>query len=259
MTKPAVARAPRADVPKVTPPKTIELACLAIGLAILGMGGRALGLLGSSGTLGNYLSNLNAKAKNPVKNYNVADAVHSYRISTLIQSAVVALALLMLVFALRRTRSASGSRWALLIIVVLTSLPFYVVPISGWPLIPQVASVITGVAALAAIVLIFVPASSAYFRQCRDAVTPPELRGKPRPGLAGLFAPRPPREPRARFGAPRGAAQPARPAPNPVGGTSAPGGGKSRSKVRADADAVAKGAELARSRAKSSKSRRTDA
>ena len=36
-----------------------------------------------------------------------------------------------------------------------------------------------------------------------------------------------------------------------------PARGKARAKVRADADAIAKGAELARNRAKASKSRRT--
>ncbi len=252
MTKVTFGRGARGDTPAVTPPKSIERARAAIGVVVLALVVRALGLLGSTESLRRYLADQNDNAKKPIKNYDVDGALHSLRVGSLIQTAVMAIALGLLVYALRRARSASGSRWALLIIIVLTSLPFYVVPISGWPVIPKVASVIAGLAAIVALVLVFVPTSSAYFRRCRDAVTPPELRGQPRPGLAGLFGPR------ARRGGaatPHGAAQPARPAR----ATRSPANsGKSRAKVRSDAEAIARGAELARSRAKASKSRRSD-
>ncbi len=253
-TKPATTRGSRAAIETVRPPKTIDLATGAIGVVILGLAGRALGLLGSTGTLNSYLIDLNARAKKPVANYvrdHLAGDLHSLRVSAVIQSIVVAVALVLIVFALRRTRTAGGSRWALLIIVVLTALPFYVIPVSGWPVLPKVSGVLTGVAAIASLVLVFVPASSAYFRQCRDAMTPPELRGQPKKGLGALFGPRPPRAARPRAGAPTGAAQ--RPAAARNVSSS-----RSRAKVRSDADSVARGAELARSRAKASKSRRTD-
>ena len=249
------------EPPRVTPPRTIDLASVAIVLTVVGLVVRALTLLGSSSTLSSYLTNLNAKAKKPVANYSqhVAADLHSLRVGALVQSGVVVVALLLLVTALRRTRSANGSRWGLLIIIVLTSLPFYVVPVAGWPVVPKVASVIAGIAAVSTIVLIFVPQSMQYFRSCRDAVTPPERRGQARTGLAGLFAPRQPRQPRgglaARNAAPAERASRSSASPTAAGGPAA----KAKAKVRADSDSVAKGAELARSRAKASKSRRTDA
>ena len=239
-------------VTRIPTPSTIDYACAALIAVAVGVVVRALGLLGSTGTLETFVKTANAKAKkpkNPYTAHQIANDIHALRQGTLIEAAVITVAVLLLVVALRRVRSASGTRWALLIMLVLTSLPFYVVPISGFPAIPKIAGVVVGLASVAALLLIFVPpASQKYFRDCREANTPPELRGQPRPGL---FGPRRPREPRGMSALGRaaaGGAVPNRPAK----------AAKARSKVRSEADAVAHGAELARSRAKAAgKSRRT--
>jgi hypothetical protein len=130
--------------------------------------------------------------------------------------------------------------------------PFYVRPTSGLPVPAQIAGVVIGVASIAVILLIFIPPTSQrYFKECREANMPEEMRGKPRAGLGSLFGPKASR----RAAAPTATAPPARAASTPA--AARPGAPKARAKVRSDTDAVAKGAELARARAKASKSRRT--
>jgi hypothetical protein len=220
---------------------------------------RGLLLLGSTSTLTTYLVNTTNKAgskkKTPYGPDQIASDIHQLRQGTLIMGVVIAVALALLVFAVRRARSASGSRWALLILMLFTSLPFYVVPITGFPAAVNVAGVIVGVASIAAILLIFVPPpSQKYFRDCREASLPPERRGQPRPSLFGPRRQRPgPAGTGGRAAAARAASQEAQDEAVRPSGTSS----KARAKVRSDADAVARGAELARSRAKASKSRRT--
>ncbi len=106
---------------------------------------------------------------------------------------------------------------------------------------------VAGIGSVAAIVLVFLPQSTQYFRACREASVPPELRGQPRPSLGSLFRPK-----SARTAAGATATRPAAARPS-IAASSA----KAKAKVRSDAEAVAKGAELARARAKSSKSRRS--
>ena len=184
--------------------------------------------------------------------------LHQLRSSTLFNVAIVGVALLLLIFAVRRTRSASGSRWALLIVLVFTQLPAYVIPVSGgWPPAAQASGVIAGIAAIAAIVLIFVKPSTAYFRECREVSLPPERRGQPRPGLAALFRPKPPRTAAGGTTRQTGSRSYATSrTANPAAGK--PTASKAKAKVRADAEAVSRGADLARSRAKANKSRRTE-
>jgi hypothetical protein len=206
---------------------------------------RALLLFGNTSTLLAYVTKQNAKAKHPDKNFDAVKAVHQFRESTLLSAVVVGVALLLLAWALRRPRSASASRWAMLVVFFFTGLPFYIVPTSGLPGTAAAAGVVIGIAAVAAVALIFVPPSSAkYFKACREATLPPERRGQARSGLGSLFKP-----------PPRTAPPPASaPKPEPEQRPAMP---KAKAKVRADSDAVAKGADLARSRAKASKSRRT--
>jgi hypothetical protein len=108
------------------------------------------------------------------------------------------------------------------------------------------------VLSIVVLLLIFVPKESiAYFRACREANLPPERRGQQRPGLGSLFAPRPPRQrmtPVGRTAEPEPASRPAE---------TRPAVPKAKAKVRTDSEAIARGAELARARAKASKSRRT--
>ncbi len=254
MTKSSAAREP---AEQIAPPRSIQLVVVAIGVVIAGLAVRALGLLGSSDTLISYLVKTNADAKKPVANYLADHAqadLHALRVGAGIEAAVVAVALLLLAFSIRRTRTASGSRWALLIVLVLTSTPFYVIPVVGWPILPQAASVVAGVGAIAALVLTFLPTSMQYFRQCRDAMVPPELRGQPRPSLFGSRRQRPGGGLGSLANAGRPATRPAATRPGPAAASST----RSKAKVRSDADAIAKGAELARSRAKASKPRRSE-
>ncbi|MDT4938379.1 MAG: hypothetical protein QOG80_2050, partial [Pseudonocardiales bacterium] len=150
---------------------------------------------------------------------------------------------------LRRISTASVTRWALLVVMVLAGGPLQVIPSSGWPPFIQITLVLAGVAAIAAIVLLFLPDSRAYFRAVA-ALRRGQYVAKqggaataPRPTLRSMFAPKPAPvsldKPRARAEA-----------------SAAARGAKSKS--RTEAEAVARGAQLARERAKASKSRRTD-
>lgn len=245
---------------KLATPRTIDYACIALGVTALALVVRGLGMLGFTHELQQFLitSNNNAGSKkkpNYIRDHLATD-LHALRQGTLLMGVVIALALVLLIFALRRVRTASGSRWAMLIVMLFTSLPFYIVPISGFPAVPKVAGVLVGAAAIAALLLVFIPKpSQQYFRDCREAALPPEQRGQPRPSLFG------PRRQRAGFGGgpagrpdrnTRAASVRTAERENKPAGTS-----KARAKVRTDAEAVSRGAELARSRAKASKSRRT--
>jgi len=139
--------------------------------------------------------------------------------------------------------------------------PLAVVPVHGWPMLPTAAGVLMGASSIAVIVLIILPRSMNYFRDCKIA-----SRGEgaaARPGLGGLFGPR---SATAQRGAASGAAASERARRTAARSQAAnaahtaeaanPARARSKAKVRADADAVAKGAELARERQKASKSRR---
>jgi hypothetical protein len=98
-----------------------------------------------------------------------------------------------------------------------------------------------------------------------DLVSPRAARGAAgaagaaRPGLGSLFRPRPPadRRPPANGKAPSsGKASPATPLRSSAESRAA--GRLAKAKSRNDAEAVARGATMARNRAKASKSRRTD-
>ena len=252
MTKPVgsarPARPVRPDVPKVPTTRTIDLAAVAGGLLALALWVRGLGLLGHQSALLKYAVHLNATAKKPDKNFDAANYVHGLRLSAFVTAAILTVIVGLLVWAMRRTRSASVSRWGVLIFLVLLGIPYSIIPAWGLPLVAQAAGVASGVASILMIVLVFLPPSTKYFRECRDAMTPPELRGQPRPGLGSLFKPRPPAGGAAGANATRPAGtRPAKPAAS-----------KAKAKVRSDADAIAKGAELARTRAKTSKTRRPE-
>ena len=92
---------------------------------------RVLGLAGNTDTLVAYLTKANNNADKPVKNYarKVMGDVHNLRVGNLISAIVLSGVTLLIIFLMRRTRTASSSRWALLIVLVLTSTPFYVIPI----------------------------------------------------------------------------------------------------------------------------------
>ncbi len=256
MTK-ASTEAKPAELPR--PPRTINLViaavCAQVAFSIL----RAVSMFGYSDQLRRWLIDNNKKAKKPENPYTpsqIADDLHRLRVSGLLQGAVLAAALLLLAFLLRRQGTATMSRWALIIVMVLTGGPFGLVPVHGIPAVPQAAAVLSGIACVAALVLLFLPDSRAYFkaltaaRMAARGVTPGPARG-----LGALFAPRPAaaRKPPPPSGLRSSAASRA------AARTAAkPGPAGSRAKVRSDEAAIARGAALARSRAKASKSRRTE-
>ncbi|MEO8888501.1 MAG: hypothetical protein ABI301_07430 [Jatrophihabitantaceae bacterium] len=261
-----VKAAPGAPPATVPLPPTIKWATIAAGAFIVFTLARGLLLRGYTSELTQYAINSNNKAtgKNHKSPYTSADIAHdlsSLRNGALVQGVVVCLAVAFLAYGLRRPRGASGARWGLIVILILTSGPFALIPVSGFPTLPKFAGVLIGVSSIAIIVLVLLPASLKYFRACKAASRP---EGAPaRPGLGAMFG-----------GGARGAAGSGRPAgrgslfgPRPAPATEAqaprtesanPSRPRSKAKVRVEADAVAKGAELARTRAKASKSRRTE-
>jgi hypothetical protein len=248
----------------------MKAAIAALLVAIVATIVRAIGAVTSSNSvLQTYLIKANnslSKSKRH-KHYVPGDHqllsdIHATRTSSVVQAIIVGVIFTILILSLRKARSASGSRWVLLLVGFVTGVFGGVIPIHGYPTIPNVANVIAGVVSLGAVGLMFSPPSARYFKACRDAVMPPELRAQARPGLfgqrrgagsAGAGA-----RPGMRSAQTRSAqTRPAQTRPvRPASSTSA--SGKARAKVRADTEAVARGAELARSRAKASKSRRTD-
>jgi hypothetical protein len=234
---------------KLPPPRTVNLVCLAMAAMIVLNFAQAFLLLGWTDTLKAYLITSNANAKTPQDPFDAVHALYQLRQGSFITAGLYGVMLALLIFALRRTRSASASRWAVLIIFLYTLLPFRVIPSSGEPVAVQVVTVLVGVLSIIVLLLIFIPKESiGYFRACREANMPEGQRGQPRPGLGSLFAPRRPPADRTSVASTRRPTQPAE---------TRPAVAKAKAKVRSDSEAVARGAELARARAKASKSRRT--
>jgi hypothetical protein len=259
--RPAGAGRPsRPETPQVPIPRTVDLAVLAVGALIVFTLLHLILARGFTDQLIHVLRHENAISKNPIKNFKGHEQLAHFRKGLLLQGLIASAALGLLGYSLRRTRAASGARWALLIIIVLlanTNGPLMVVPISGYPGAMQVARILIGISSIAVLVFMLLPKSMNYFRDCKIA-----SRGEgAAPGLAGLFGPR---SATARRGAASGAAaadRAKRPAaqsqPHTAEATN-PARARSKAKVRADADAVAKGAELKRERQKASKSRKID-
>jgi hypothetical protein len=256
--------------PTPTLPLTMKLAFGAIVLQIVAGLVRAVTLRGDTAQFERWLVSTNKKAKKPKSPYDLTpgkglDAVthdlHTVRSSALLQAVVVGIALIVLLIALRRVRSASMGRIALIVITVLTQGPLYVIPTSGWPSTAKTISVIFGLASILSVVLLVIPQSSAYFRACKAIVNPGGTAAKS--GLGAMF------------GGGRGAATGGAGAaatrgrgaatthPANARATSRADAAAARStakaKARVDEAAVARGAELARTRAKAaSKSRKRE-
>jgi hypothetical protein len=243
----------------VKPPRSIDLLGLAMLVTAVASVARALVLFGYRSQLYNWLIDNNAKASAKTKKANyVGDVVyrdlHSFRTGSLVQGLVTAAVILILAYMIRRTRVATGARWATLIVLVLFQIPLYVLPTvaSGLPAPYRVATFLMGLCGLATVLLLFVPSSSAYFRACRAATMPAGAAA--RPSGFSLFGPRRPAGAATR--AP--ANPPASPAPEAsTATTAARPPSRAKAKVRSDAEAIARGAELARTRAKANKTRRT--
>jgi hypothetical protein len=237
-----------------TLPRTVKLVIVAVCAEVFFSLIRAVSMFGYTGQLKRLLVDTNKDAKHPKNPYtttDIANDLHSVRVNGLWQGIIVAVALLLLAYSLRKTATASVTRWALLIVMIMTGGPFTVIPAKGLPVVPQVALVLAGLASITAIVLLFMPDSRAYFKAQAAARSGASVAAgmPPRPGLGSLFRTRGMATTRPQPAATKRAAK-----------TSPPGQSRTtKAKVRNDAEAIARGAELARRRAKASKSRRTEA
>ena len=103
------------DQPSRLPtPRTIDLALIALVVTALGLIARALTLLGGTDMLRAYMikSNNDAaadKKKTPYGPTQIAHDIHAYRQGALLMGFVIAAALVLLIFAFRRARTASGA------------------------------------------------------------------------------------------------------------------------------------------------------
>jgi hypothetical protein len=239
-------------------PRTINLVVAAIAAQVVFTLVRAISMFGYTGELQRLLikSNNDAKPadrKVPYGPAQIADDLHRVRVNGLWTAIVVSAALILLAYTLRRTGTANVSRWALIAVMLLTGGPFSIVPAKGLPVVPQVSMVLAGIASIVAIALLFLPESREYFRaiaaQRRGAVpnAPAGAGVGARPSLRTLLFP-PKRSP--------GGTTPSQ-QPRPSAADLRAEARVAKSKQRSDAEAVARGADLARSRAKASKSRRT--
>jgi hypothetical protein len=231
-------------------PRSLQIAIVAIIAQAVFTLVRAIGMFGYGDQLQRLLIKANKDLKHPKSNYTfgssrVLDDLHSVRTNGLWQSIVIGIALVLLAYSLRRVSTASVTRWAILVVMVMTGGPFTVIPSKGLPVVPQVSLVLAGVSSLIAIVCLFLPDSRMYFREMSgrrrgelDAIAP----GVARPSLRSLLSTRP----SVSLEKPPAPDEP--PVPARV----------SKAKRRSEAEAVARGAELARARAKASKTRRTE-
>jgi hypothetical protein len=177
---------------------------------------------------------------------DVASEVHTYQLQVLLYGVLVSVLVAMTVMSILR-RGRSGRALYLAVTLASGLLAGYagspvslLAVISGGPVVLAAITALAAAASIVAMVMLYRPDMKAFLNPSGAPARPG--------GLGALFGPRPPRRPRP------GAAPAAEPVVKAVP-AEAP---RARAKVRSDNDAVAKGAELARSRAKASKSRRSD-
>jgi len=203
----------------------------------------------------NDLKSTDKNKKNPYTPTQIAHDLHTWRQNTLLNAIVIAVALLFLAWTLRKVTMATVTRWALFVVMFLTGGPLDLLQLStNLPGALKGLYALSALSAIAAIVLLFMPDSRIYFRAIGDVRRAQygnrygSRPAAPRPSLRTMFSPRP-------TAAPNESEATSTPTAKPT--TAAPGG---RAKSRADADAIERGARLARERAKAaSKSRRTEA
>lgn len=237
-----------------TPPRTIKLAIAAICVQL----SFALMYAVSEWPLGAELrrslidTNKGKKTPTPLCGnrpgkgcLDAAKSVRALQIETTLGTVLVAIAIALFVRRIRRgIRSGRTGYTAISLISVVVGfagspLSIMAVTYSG-PVLLRAFSVLAGAAALAAIVALFLPESTRFL--------PKPVRGRG----GGLFAPRP-RKPLPPTGLRSSAASRAADPAATKGSASG-----ARAKDRTDEAAIARGAALARSRAKASKSRRTE-
>lgn len=236
-------------------PRSIHLASGAIVVqSILGIV-YALSALSLTNQLRIWVRHNNGAAKkpqtlcSPTKTTNCLDvnkSVHAFQTNSAIVTVVVAVAIVLLILQLRR-----GTRWGrtlyMVVSIIGTPIGFATgllsllnVADTALPGVLRLTSTVGALAGVIALYLLFRRDSQVWFD-----LKSPRAAGA-RPGLGGLFRPRPPMSP---------GTVPARGRVVDVNAAPKRGG---RAKTRADAESAARGAAAARTRAKASKSRRTD-
>jgi hypothetical protein len=184
---------------------------------------------------------------------DAAKTVHSFQIQTAIGTLLVAAAIVFI--ALRVLKGIRSGRTMYIIVSAMGAFVGFVgsplaitAAFSSGPVVPRIVTTLAAASAVAALVFLFLPESGRYFGQA----SPRPRASDARPGLGSLFRPRPPAQRPPPVPGLRPSAASRAKAPDTGAGSG------SRSKVRTQEAAVARGAELARSRAKASKSRRSE-
>jgi hypothetical protein len=212
--------------------------------------GAAASLYGLKGWILHQLSTSNKKAKKPVSLAELHTEAHRVPSSQVIASAVLLLALIFL--AVNVWRGRSWTRWGVILMWVLATFTGTLAGLSSLvsigasiPLALKVPSAISAALLVVAAIAVMRPSARAYLDFGR-----PERPARPGRG-GGLFGPRFPARTTPTSPATKGVDL-----SKGVDNVQRPG---VTEKKRADAEAIAKGAALARSRAKAaSKSRRME-
>ncbi len=240
------------------PPKSVRNAVLALGVSALAALIAALTLFGEKDwLLRTYVkNNPDPGKKNHQSLAKLQDAADKAPSTSLVVTIVLVVALGLAAWGVWRGRH--WARWTVIGLWVLATFTStfagftYLIAIaSNEPLAFKIPSFISAAALIAAVALVSIRRSVAYFMLTRPP-RPGAVAGAPRRG--GLFGPRPARP---GFAAPGSATRGATATKTARDGTAREGAERSRAKQRASTESVAKGAELARARAKASKSRRS--
>jgi hypothetical protein len=272
--RPSLFKAPRLtvrDEPPIAPggPPPRQVIIAAIALVVSGVFSIVAGasLYGERTWLTHSVkqSQKNDKPKDKLHGQALYDHVSTVMKGQLISGAVLAVVLSIIAFYTFKGRS--WSRWAVVGVWLIATYSGQLAGIasvlsigSSNPVAFKLPSFVAGLGMLIAVIGVNLRPSARYFSANRPPR--PDRPGRPgrggstaagqvpaRPGLRDLFAPRTRPAPAAR----------STPSANSTKSASTSAGtSRSKAKVRVDSDAVAKGAELARNRAKTSKSRRTD-
>ncbi|SDI78281.1 hypothetical protein SAMN05444157_0136 [Frankineae bacterium MT45] len=195
---------PATPDPKATP-NTIKYAFWALVASGVFLVIGALLRFGFTSELTKQLIDANNKAKTPKSPYGpaeVAHDLHTVRVVGLIEQSLFAV--LFVVLGLQLMKGKGWARWIIVVLAILTRLPFYVVAFGGnGSVLIRANSVLTGATFIAALALIFIPVPSRRFFAAHRPVRDPNQA--PTVGLGSLFAPRKPAAPAA--GANGGAAK----------------------------------------------------
>jgi hypothetical protein len=257
MTKPASGTDPSAKAPR---PRQVQAAVAALVASALAALIAAVSLFGQRAWLTREQLKANAKAKPKIHetaaklHHQVSQQQSGALIGTIIVVAAIS------VLALSVYRGRYWSRWGVVAFWLLASFTGTVVGVgtvlsvgSSVPAAFKVPAFLAGAFLIVAVVLVNFRVSTEYF-----ALTKP-VRASDMPQRRGLFAPRtPPQAGRAPAAARPGAAKGVLTSSAATRGEAYVERQRSKKRAAANQESVARGAELARSRAKASKSRRIE-